>query len=89
MAHGVHPAIKEMEPTGIDSPTDRARPEPDGEQLRPTHDSVLMGGERCDRRVRAKVSAFDPHSGMKSATLIHGADLRATNATEHPPSMPI
>ena len=43
MAHGVHPAIKEMEPTGIDSPTDRARPEPDGEQLRPTHDSVLMG----------------------------------------------
>jgi hypothetical protein len=77
-----------MEPAGIESATDRTRSEPDGEQLRPAHYSVLMGGERRDRRVRAKVSVFDPHSGMKSETLVHDADLRATNATEHPPSMP-
>jgi hypothetical protein len=77
-----------MEPTGLDSSTDRTRSEPDGEQLRPAHDSVLMAGERRDRRVRAKVSLFDPHSGMKSETLVHGADHRATNATEHHPSMP-
>jgi hypothetical protein len=78
-----------MEPAGLNSPLDRGGLNTGGEQLRATHHAVLAPGKGGDHRVRAKVSVFGADSAPNSETLVHGADLRATNATEHPPSMPI
>jgi hypothetical protein len=89
VAHGVNPAVKGVEPTGLNSSPDRGGLHAGGEQLRPTHHPVLAPGERGDQGVRAKVSVFGADSALNSETLVHGADLRATNATEHPPLMPI
>jgi hypothetical protein len=89
MPHGVHPSVKGVEPTGLNSPFDRGGLHAGGEQLPATHHAVLTPGKCGDHRVRAKVSVFGADSAPNSETLVHGADLRATNATEHPPSMQI
>jgi hypothetical protein len=68
---------------------DRLSSDAGGDQLPAAHDSVLPCRERADRLIDGKRDGFGSHSNHKASRLVHGDDLRATNATEDPPSMPI
>jgi hypothetical protein len=89
VAHGVHPSVKRVEPSGVDPPLDRSRPETRREQLSPRDHPVLPPSKSGDHRVRAKVADFAPHTGVKFSTLAHAPDSADPNATELTPSMPI
>ena len=62
VTHGVHPAVKEVEPAGLNSPFDRGGLHAGSEQLRAAHNSVLAPGERGEHRIRAKVACFGADS---------------------------
>ena len=51
VAHGVHPAVKGVEPAGAQPRFDRARRDARGEQLRSAHDAMLLPGDPGDQVV--------------------------------------
>jgi hypothetical protein len=78
-----------VEPAGRDAVLNRPSAHTGVVQLRPPDDTVLPPRERRDHLVDGKRDALTPWRVVKASRLVHGADLRATDATEHPPSMPI
>ena len=88
MAHGVHPAVKRVEPARSDPSLDRPRADARRDQLRTRDDAMLPPREGRDHRVRAKVANFAPYTVVNFATLAHAPDVHDKPATELPPSMP-
>jgi hypothetical protein len=88
VTYGVHPTVKGVEPAGRDAVLDRRDGHARREELRPPDHPVLPLGEGAEHLVDGKRDGFGSYSDHKASRLVHGADLRATNATEHPPSMP-
>ena len=78
-----------MEPSGIDPPLDRSRPDAGREQLSPPDHPVLPSREAGYYRVGAKLAYFAPHTGVKFTRLAHTLDRDEPNATELTLSMPI
>jgi hypothetical protein len=78
-----------VEPAGRDAVLNRPRAHAGREQLRARDHAVLVASEGADLLIDDKRDALTPYSVVKASRLVHEADLRATNATEHPPSMPI
>jgi hypothetical protein len=64
VAHGVHPAVKGVEPARFDSSLDRPRPHRRREQLAPADHPVLRLGKARDHSIRAKVAYFSPYTGV-------------------------
>ena len=56
VAHGVHPAVKRVEPARFDPSRDRPPANPRGEQLGPPDDTMLALRKGRDHRVRPKVA---------------------------------
>ncbi len=88
MAHGVHPAVKGVEPARLDPVLDRPRSDAGGEQLRTRDHPVLPAGERRDQLVDGKRDGFGPYSGPKASGLAHDPDRANQTATELTHSMP-
>ena len=88
MPHGVHPAVKRVEPARFDPPRGRPPTEARVEQLRPPDDAMLPPSEGRNHRVRAKVANFGTYTVLNYATLAHASDRDAKPATELAPSMP-
>ena len=88
MAHGVHPAVKRVEPARLDPPLDRPRPMPAAINWRSGDDAMLPPREAGDHRVGAKVADFGPYTVLNYATLAHAPDDADEHATELTPSMP-
>jgi hypothetical protein len=88
VTHGVHPAVKRVEPARSEPKIDRPGADPGGEQLRTCDDAMLPPREARDHRVRAKVANFAPYTVVNFATLAHAPNRDAKNATELTPSMP-
>jgi hypothetical protein len=77
-----------VEPAGRDAVLDRSSTDASRVQLGALDHAVLPTRKRRDDLVDGKRDALTPYSVVKASRLAHAADLRATNATEHPPSMP-
>jgi hypothetical protein len=88
VAHGVHPAVKRVEPARSDPELDRPPPDPGGYQLGTRDDAMLPPCESRDDLVRAKVANFAPYTVVNLATLAHAPDDAGEPATELTPSMP-
>jgi hypothetical protein len=78
-----------VEPAGRDAVLDCSPAKTSVLQLGPFDHAMLLSRERRDHLVSGKWDGLTPYSVVNPSRLVHGADLRATNATEHPPSMPI
>jgi hypothetical protein len=89
VAHGVHPAVKRVEPARPEPKVDRPGADVRRDQLRTCDDAMLPPREGRDHRVRAKVANFAPYTVVNFATLAHAPNRDAKNATELTPSMPI
>ena len=81
MAHGVHPAVKRVEPARSDPELDRPPPDPGGYQLGTRDDAVLPPCESRDDLVRAKVANFAPYTVVNLSTL-PAAALRAPSSMQ-------
>ena len=59
MAHGVHPAVKRVEPARLDPMLDRSDSDARREQLRTPDHPVLPPGEDRDQLIDGKRDGFD------------------------------
>ena len=64
MAHGIHPAVKRVEPAPFDPSLDRPGPQPRREQLLSANHSMLPLRKARDHRIRPKVAYFSPYTGV-------------------------
>ena len=88
MAHGVHPAVKEVKAAALEPVADRPPPEPESEQLRTPDDAVLLPGEPGDDLVRL---TFGPYDGLNCSCAVHSLDGGAESVTalhRYVPSLP-
>ena len=88
MTHGVHPAVKRVEPARFDPSRDRPPANPRGDQLGPPDDAVLALRKSRNHHVRPKVENFGTYTVLNFSTLAHAPDDADEPATELPLSMP-
>ena len=62
MAHGVHPAVKRVEPARFDPSRERPPADPSLQQLSTPDDPMLPLSEASDHRIRAKVAYFGTYT---------------------------
>jgi hypothetical protein len=87
VAHGVHPAVKRVEPARFDPPRDRPPANLRGHQLGSPDDAMLALREGRNHGVRPKVENFGTYTVLKFSTLAHAPDDADETATELAPSM--
>ena len=89
MADGIHAAMKQMKAAASQPGPDRAAPDPGGEQLPSSNDTVLLLGQARDHAIAGRLTdavpmrrTFSPYSVLNVRRVGHGAMLAIQSARE-------
>jgi hypothetical protein len=76
MPHGVHAAMKRMQPPMLQPPNDCAPRESERDKLRPRHDPVLAPREARQSLVRTTRLHFGTYTVLNCSLDVHGPMVR-------------
>lgn len=84
MPHRIHPAVKGVQPAARHPVSDRPLPDPESQELPPSHDPVLLSRQPGDRFIDADWDGFGPYSGSNPSRFAH-APMMETEASQNTP----